>query len=410
MKKIINLLRGYIEWQITGASPEQLLNLCAQNRLPFWRLRWLDETCFTFRTALSDSKRVGGLAGKAMCETKVLARRGLGAAALSLVKRWGFLLGLALCLTAVAILSRFVLVVEVTGNEAVPDAIILSQLQRLGLKPGVYGPKLDRKELANRALVALPELSYMAVNIYGTRAEVLVRETVKMPDLLEEETPADIFAAADGIIVDIRTDAGQAMFRKGDIVAEGELLISGTLDLQEPAGGTVDLGCLVVRATGSVRARTWRTLEESIPLTVSGKTYTGAEKTLYSLQILWDQMDFFENSSISYERYDKITCTRMLTVAGREMPLGLTTAVCREYTVSETPLDVEQAEERLKQVLLRRLDGLMDANDGIVLRSDMVTRMANGMLTVTLLAECEEEIGRTVEREGETGRIPGYQK
>ena len=71
---------------------------------------------------------------------------------------------------------------------------------------------------------------------------------------------------------------------------------------------------------------------------------------------------------------------------------------------------MEQAEERLKQVLLQRLDGLMDANDGIVLRSDMVTRMANGMLTVTLLAECEEEIGRTVEREGETGRIPGYQK
>ena len=83
MKKIINLLRGYIEWKVTGASPEQLLNLCAQNRLPFWRLRWLEETSFTFRTALSDSKRVGELAGKAMCETKVLARRGLGAAALS---------------------------------------------------------------------------------------------------------------------------------------------------------------------------------------------------------------------------------------------------------------------------------------------------------------------------------------
>lgn len=410
MKKLINLLRGYVEWQVTGAFPERMLNLCAQHRLQFWRLRWMDETTFTFRTALTDSKKVGELAGRAMCEARTLARRGMGAAALSLGRRWGFLLGLALCLAAVSILSRFVLVVEVTGNRTVPDSIILSQLQRLGLKPGTYGPSVERKEMANRALLALPELSYMAINIHGTRAEVSVRETVEMPDLLEENIPADIVATADGIIVEIRADSGQPLFRDGDIVAKGEVLISGTLDLQEPVGGTVDLGYLVVRAAGSVRARTWRTLEETIPLSINGKSYTGQEKKGYSLQILWGQLDFFENSSISYERYDKITCTRMLTVAGREMPIGLTTVTCREYTVSETPLDVEKAEEQLKQVLFKRLTDLMDANDGIVLRSDTVSRVTDGVLTVTLLAECEEEIGRTVEREGETGRIPGFQK
>jgi similar to stage IV sporulation protein len=137
-----------------------------------------------------------------------------------------------------------------------------------------------------------------------------------------------------------------------------------------------------------------------------GKSYTGDEKTQYSLQILWGQLDFFKNSSISYERYDKITCTRMLTVAGREMPLGLITTTVREYTVTQAPLDVEEAEERLKQLLQRQLRDLMDANDGIVLRSDFVTRIAGDVLTVTLLAECEEEIGRTVELPGEIGRIP----
>lgn len=410
MKKLINLLRGYVEWQITGAFPERMLNLCAQHRLQFWRLRWIDGTTFTFRTALADSKQVVELAGRAMCDTQVLARRGMGAAALSLGKRWGFLLGLALCLAAVGVLSRFVLVVEVTGNETVPDAVILSQLQRLGLKPGAYGPGIERKETANRALMALPELSYLAINIYGTRAEVSVRETVMVPELLEEDVPADIVAVADGIIVDIRADSGQPLFQDGDIVAKGEVLISGTLDLREPVGGTVDLGYLVVRAAGSVRARTWRTLEESIPLAVSGKNYTGEEKNRYSLQILWGQLDFFENSSIFYERYDRITCTRMLTVAGREMPLGLTTTTYREYTMEQTPLDVEAAEERLKQALLKRLADLMDANDGTVLRSDMVTRMTDDMLIVTLLAECEEEIGQIVELPGETGRVPGYQK
>ena len=39
MKKLINLLQGYVELKVTGAFPERLLNLCAQHRLRFWKLR-----------------------------------------------------------------------------------------------------------------------------------------------------------------------------------------------------------------------------------------------------------------------------------------------------------------------------------------------------------------------------------
>lgn len=408
MKRLVNLLRGYGEWRVTGCFPERMLNLCAQNRVQFWRLQWEDELTFTFRTTLRDRKKVEKLAEKAMCEAKLIHRKGVSAAASGLAKRWGFLLGSALCVAAVSVLSGFLLVVEVEGNEQVPTAVILSELQRLGVRPGAYGPALEEKELANEALMALPQLSYMTINIYGTRAEVQVREAVKEPELLDEDTPADVVARADGIILDLRADSGRAVRREGDIVAAGEVLIAGRMKLNGPEYGVSDLGYLVVHAAGSVRARTWRTLEESVPLTGLKKEYTGAEQTLYSLQILWGEVNFFKNSSISYARYDKITNTRMLTVFGREMPLGLTTATLREYTVTEAPLDVEAAEQRLKPVLERRLSELMDANEGSVLRRDMVTRMERDRLTVTLLAECEEEIGRTVELPGETGReLPG---
>lgn len=410
MKKLINLLLGYVEWQITGAFPERMLNLCAQHRLAFWHLRWVDDTTFTFRTSLTDKKQVMELAGRAMCEAAICSRRGLGSAALELGKRWGFLIGLALCLFAVGFLSRFLLTVEVVGCKTVPPAIILTELERLGVRPGAYAPSINKREIANEALLSLPQLSYMVINIYGTRAEVTVEETVEPPELLDENTPADIVATADGIIVDIRTDSGQALCQDGDIVAAGEVLISGKMDLQEPQYSNIDLGWLVVRATGSVRARTWRILEESIPLTTGQKNYTGDELTHYSLKILWGQLDFFKNSSISYERYDKITSTQLLTVAGREMPLGLTTVTVREYTLTEAPLNVEDAEMRLRELLDARLSALMDAHDGKILRADLVTRLTEDTLTVTLLAECEEEIGRTVEFPGETGRVPGSVK
>ena len=408
MKKLINLLRGYVILEAVGAFPERLLNLCAQNRLQFWNLRWIDETSFTFRIALSDRQRLDELAQRSMCQLTERGRRGAAVEAERIIeRRWGFLAGLAVCFLAVSFLSRFLLVIEVVGNETTSTAVILSQLQRVGVRPGVYGPSIPEKEAANAALLGLPELSYLAINIYGTRAEVVVHEAEKKPEMLEEDIPTDVVAKADGIIEEIQANSGRAMFQDGDIVAKGEVLISGDLDLKEPEYGTVDLGHLIVHAAGSVTARTWRTLEETIPLTYQAKVYTGEEQTEYSIKILWNDVDFFENSSISQGRYDKITKTEQLTPFNRPLPVWVTTTTLRHYTLEERPLDTEEAAARLERALLARLEELLAANGGETLRTDFVTKEEDGLLTVTLLAECREEIGRTVRREGEVGRIPG---
>ncbi len=405
MKKLINLMRGYVELEAAGAFPERLLNLCAQNRLQFWKLNWIDETSFTFRIALQDRKRLDELAQRSMCELSERSRRGAAVVAEGILKRrWGFVAGMALCFFAVSVLSRFLLVVEVSGNESISTAVILSQLQRVGVRPGAYGPSIVEKEAANEALLGLPELSYMAINIYGTRAEVVVRETEKKPELLDENVPADVVADVDGILEDIHAEAGRAMFQDGDIVAKGEILISGDLDLKEPEWGTVDLGHLIVRAAGSVTARTWRMLEETVPAVVQVKEYTGEECKKFGIKFLWIDLDFFENSSISGGRYDKISKTEQLVLFGRPWPVWFTTETRRSYTLTEQPLDREAAVARMEQALLVRLDKLMEANCGEAFQTDFVVREERGRFTVTLLAECREEIGRTVERDGEVGR------
>ena len=169
MKKLFNLLRGYAEIRADGPFVERLVNLCAPHRVQFWRLAWLEETAVTFRVTVGDLARLEELAGRAGCQLRVLSRKGLGAAWRGLRCRWGFLVGLAACLAAVSVLSRFVLVVEVTGNDTVPTALILSELHRLGVRPGAYGPDIDANAVANEALIHLPQLSFLAVNRYGPR-------------------------------------------------------------------------------------------------------------------------------------------------------------------------------------------------------------------------------------------------
>ena len=342
-----------------------------------------------------------------MCELSAPVAKGLPVLAIRLKKRVGFLVGLVICVVSLVVLSRVLLVVEVTGNEKVPDEVILAELRRQGVRLGTYTPSIDENDVANRALIGLKDLSFLAVNLYGCKAEVIVREAEKAPELRNEKIPADIVAVAAGIVLDVDWTAGQPLVEKGNTVAEGDVLIAGVMDLPEYTYSEIDMGSYVVRAEGTVMARTWRTLKSMIPLNAELKELTGREKTLWALNYPGGRLNFYENSGISYERYDKITRTRSMEFSnGTTFPISLTQERIREYSLTEGELNRDAAIDLLKAGLRRELDDILRETDGECVRLDYVATVDGDILTVTMLAECVEQIGKTVEFEGEVGFIP----
>ena len=408
MQKIINFFRGSVLYTVTGAFPERFLNLCAQNAVAFWGLEWLDDHTLRLCFARKDAKKARSLAEKVMCEAKAARRAGVPFFLAKFRRRYAFLAGLTLAAAAVCVLSRFILTIEVTGNCAVSTAVILSELNRQGVRVGAYGPSIDEKVVSQEALLRIPALSWMAVNLHGTRAEVIVREKVPKPDIVDRTVPSHVVSVATGIITHMEVLEGQPLFQEGNTVLAGEILISGVIDVPEPQYADTDLGTRITHAMGSVWARTWRTLEARIPLEAQVKRYTGEEVTRYSLGVLDRRLNFYGNSGISLDKYDKITSSHSLTLpGGRVMPLVLRAERYRGYVTEPAALDAEAARTMLEERLLERLDGLVGA-DGEVLRTDFAVREENGILVVTLLAECREQIGRVVEFEGQVGHIlPG---
>ena len=53
----------------------------------------------------------------------------------------------------------------------------------------------------------------------------------------------------------------------------------------------------------------------------------------------------------------------------------------------------------------QRLEQLLEVGDGEILHQDFVTRVEGDTLVVSMVAECREQIGRTVERPGTTGHV-----
>ncbi len=393
MRHLMNLIRGMVCVRLTGLFPERIINLCAQAGIDFWAMEWLDEHTVRFTTRRYTLGLLEELAVKAGCEVERESSRGLPDFLGRFRTRYAFLAGLAFALCAVSFLSRFVLTVEVSGNERVPAAVILSQLRRLGVRPGAYGPALDRKQLAQEALVELKDLSWMTINLHGTRVEVIVREAIKEPERIDETGWFDIVSQADGIVTHIEPEQGDAAVGDGDVVARGDVLISGTVTLEPPLYSDVPTRYYQTHARGRVWARTWRTLAAAIPVETEVKEYTGAEKSVWSVNFFGQRMKIFGNTGISWPMYDKITTVRPATLpGGRELPLALHRETFREYLPNTVEVDREAAQALLEEQLQKRLAALI-GEDGTVESTRFSSRVAHGRLEVTLTAQCLEEIG-----------------
>ena len=394
--RLVNALRGSVRLEVEGAFPERFLNLCAQRGILFWNVEWMETTRLRLTVTRRGSRQAAALGERTLCTVTPAGRSGMPYFLARFRKRYAFWVGMGLSMAAVCVLSSFVLTIEVKGNTTVPTAQILTELRRQGLGIGTFGPGLDERTVGNKVLLQLPQLSWLSINLYGTRAEVLVREAVEAPELVDAQEYGDVVARASGIVTRVEALTGEAVVKVGDTVLEGETLISGTVHLEGPAySDKPEIGQIQVRASGRVYARTWRTMAAQLPLEAQVKRYTGEETNLWSVTALGRRTDFFGKGGISFDRYDKISRTWTLTLpGGEEMPLAVQRETCRAYELETLAVEPDAAEAMLKERLMEALEEAV--GEGEIVSTEFAVETENGMLTVTLQAECREEIGTFV--------------
>ena len=171
-------------------------------------------------------------------------------------------------------------------------------------------------------------------------------------------------------------------------MTENQLLVSGVED-------TETVGARVLAGMGSVTARTWYTLTAAMPLEVPEKQYTGEEKTCFSLVFGTRRIKFFSNSSIQGEKYDKITNRHPLSLFGLRLPATLVTETFRFYEAVPSSREAAEAERAGEEILTSHLASIVEPY-GTVSSTLCSSRQKDGVLLVTLSAECVEEIGTRV--------------
>lgn len=389
MNKIINMLRGEAKLEIYGDYPELYINALSRIGIPFWEFEKHEKGRASLYIPLSFLSEAEKAKMGTTCDIKAVKKSGLAFFLKGMRRRRVLFAGFFLSLIAVCFFSLFVWEIEVTGNETIPSSEILAVLRNHGVRVGMYGLSIDQQDLRSRVLFEMKDLSWITVNIIGTKAEVIVRERIKKPEIVDIKRPSIVVASKSGLITKMNVFQGEPLVSAGQTVAKGDVIISSEMQ-------SLNSGTRQVHAMGEVYARTWYEVSYEMPLEYSMKNYTGKESKNITIILFGRRINLYFNTGITDTFCDKIIKNDRLTLPGGiALPISLYTEKSRYYKLSSESIEKVEAEKLLKERLTEKLDSLI--GDGKKTKVIFESNVVNTSLRVTMWAECLEQIGEIVQ-------------
>ena len=324
----VRFILGYVRFTARGGFPERFLNLCRLNKIILWNLRNTNGV-ISACTDCASYKKIRSVSRKSGMKVRIKRKHGLPFFLNKHKRRVGILVGGFLCASLLLILSTRIWSVDVIGNNNVPSERILGVFEELGIRKGASAKRTDIKTTELAALEKLDELSWLNINISGSKAVIEVREAVESPEIENDDTPADIVAARDGIITIIRPFNGTAEQEAGNAVMKGDLLISGIKE-------NGDLTVSFCKAKGYVVAKTSRSMNYSQPQKLNARKPARIKKR-YIINFLSFNIPLgvINRENSSFEKSE-------IVINGVTLPFGITECTELFFEEAQIPLSPEK--------------------------------------------------------------------
>jgi len=339
--KLFDHMGGIVTVKLLGKRQEKVINMALSRGIYLWNVK-KDRDSISFKIRSSGYEALKNLVDENHYNMEVLDKKGLPFMKSTIQRRLGFLSGALIFVLALYIMSSFIWFIDVSGNEEIDKSKILITASKYGVYKGAAKWNFSRSEVEEAMLRDMSELSYIKLDIRGVKADIQVVEKILPRD--EISGPCHIVAQKDGIVKEILVLDGQANVKEGDVVARGDVLISGIV-FPEPSPYNfedVEQECIpyVVRARGVVKAQVWYEGYGECNLHEENRVFTDKEKRTvyikspwYDFRLYGDAKNGFKMSEQTESRkvlYTPVGEFELLTVSDKEQKIEIT-----EYTEKE---------------------------------------------------------------------------
>lgn len=382
-------LCGYVRIRAKGFSAERFLNMAAFRGISLWDVN-RQGASVTMKAAGGSLDILEACAEKTGCTIEVLGWGGLPVFLRRFRRRQVWTAGLLCFAAGLYLLSSFVWTVEVEGNERLQQEAVLSACADMGLRPGAWKRNVDTKAVTDGLLLEFSDISWVSVGIKGTDATIKLAETIEKAEAIDRETPCDIVASADGVIMQITAERGTPLVAAGDVVKKGDILISSALliGLEGEEQHTE-----YTAAEGAVTARIWQRLTEELPLQYEEVIYSGVEKENTSILFSEKELDIIHPDG-GGEWEKEVLTEQPLALGDFELPLRLRKERWKAYERVSKERTVEEAKAILEENLTEKAENLLSSYgkiEEIKFNFEEYADSVRGEAEITLLERIEEK-------------------
>ncbi len=379
-------LKRLVRINARGKKLSEFINLIHERRIEC-REQFCRGEVFHGDILHSDLPKIKEIAKKCEVELKTAEYDTIGKQLFPYRKRFGLIIGLILAVFIAVYFSDRIVTIEISGNTSISDEVILAALSEVDIKPGVLVHSIDLEKCGNRLPFLIDGVAWVGMHRTGNRIVVQIRETAPIPQKVKGRVPCNVVSTHDAEITSILARNGFAMFKKGDYVPKGALLISGVI--QSKTGRTS-----VSHAMGEVRGIYNETVSfsgayRSAEQTLTGRTDTQRTLRLFNLEIpLYFVSTRFRNSTSDYSESP-------LILFGKELPISIKRRKLSETVRSERLSSPEELKDKLMyKVYLYEKNFLGDVK---IISRDIKSSSTDETLTLSVSYKLEGEIGRQQE-------------
>jgi len=380
--KIFHFLKGYVILSLEGYNREEFLNLLIRNGIEILESS-LSEQVIRIKIYAKDFLRVQSLHPR--CRIHILKKCGLW----FLIKktRKSLIIGAVLITLMLGLSSMFVWDIRYEGVENI-DIEQLKEATRLaGIYPGMLKFRIKPgHEMKDIILNNTDNICWAWVYVKGTRVVVKVREDILPPQVFDPDVPCDIVASRSGIIKSITTVRGKCVAEENQMVAPGDVIISGTYEFENQPG-------YQVHSKGTVKAETEHIRSGIYKQTYCYKKYTGRERNKPTLHLFGLDIPLYFKKDVKFDVYDTDESRYDLKVKDNYLGLGISVSSAKEYVEEKEPVSFESTVEFAQRELEKEISKELLVGAELIDKKVDTEKIDEETVKVTVTMRFMEEIG-----------------
>jgi len=367
---------GEITIEVSALMPEKILNILWDNRINTFNILKINLATIRFTIYIKDHQEAEKLIKNCKGKLRIVNTSGIIVLLMKMKRKASLAIGAGIFFIVLYALSNYIWSIDIQTQKNLSPFEIRQQLSSIGVKPGLYKPKINVKELEKKMENLNDQIMWIRVRIEGSTLKLIVKEKVNPPSI-EKTQFNQVVAKMDGEVKRIYTNSGNPAVVPGDIVKKGDDLI---LPIQGRTGFERE-----VKPSGTVIANTF--YEKFIEIQISGEKLERTGKKNSEIYLSFYGKKIYLKKAINgFAYYDKI----------EEKNGFFNQILFFEKKGKAINLDKDNAVKEAKEKLQESLKKTLSNDSKIIDSKVIVDDIKDGKILVKVIFTVEQDIAQNI--------------